>query len=447
MTPYQFFPIFMENFDTYLYVLLVACLIYCFVIQRLCFNVFDPLFFLLVGSLFSFSMVVFLFEIHYIDGKYLFEFLITELSFVFGLLFFSCSKQMFYKRCINAWPSYTPSDLSNVKIIFLVSLFLYFLSVVIDYSISGIPAFRDSRQGAYVGSGGLGIIERFNYISSYGIAFGIVYLYLYRHRELSILWRVAIPIVLFMFCLTLLLSGSRSRFLILPTSWFYLYYFYFVNRRSLLGWKSNHVGFFCGIKGFLVILVSACLSLLVVYVSSRKLDISFLDVAGVVLYRIVNFGDCFLYAYINDGVNYIRGDSSFVGLLGGFLSVFRLFPSDDLYVPMGIQLAKIVDPNMSFIAGPNPRHNIMGIHFFGVAGGVLFSFVCGAWVSFIRNSSQRLFCGGILKFFTLFLLIESTGQLFVDFQFSMSKFSSLIIVSFLYITAIFLIPKVGRRGA
>lgn len=167
-------------------------------------------------------------------------------------------------------------------------------------------------------------------------------------------------------------------------------------------------------------------------------------VAGTLLYRFVNFGDVFLYAYINDNIDYIIGDSAFIGLFGGFLSVFRLFPSSDMYVPMGLQLALIVDPDMLFVAGPNPRHNIMGYHFFGEYGGVFFSFICGAVISFFRYRCFVYFNHTFVSFILYYLFMEAIIGLFVDFQYSMSNIASVIIVGVSTALFVKLIPMTNK---
>lgn len=433
MTPIQLLPIFLEHLNEYFIALAWSLVVYFPIIRKLTYNIFDPLLFGLIGALFSHSMVCFLFIMDMVKTEYVLYFFASEFALLLGLLIFSCSKSSLINRASSHFDLPINRSVASAKSIFIISVIFYLFSVLIDYYLSGIPAFRISRQGAYIGSGGLGLIERINYVSYYFLCISMVFLFINNKKNI-LFYKVFIFILLVLVLITVILSGSRSKIIIFAFSWFYLYYYFTSSKLH----NSEGVNYFCGGKGIFVLIFVIIVSLLVVFFSSGQNDI--VQVIGVFLYRFVNFGDVFLYAYINDGIKYIIGDSPLIGLFGGFLSVFRVFPSTDTYTPMGIQLALIVEPAMSFVAGPNPRHNILGYHFFGCYG-ILFSFACGLLISYFRCRALIFFPKTFSSFIIYFIVMDTLNGLYTDFQYSMSNLASIIIVGTVFLFLNWLIPK------
>jgi len=438
MTPIQFLPIFLDNIEAYYYALLLSCLIYIPVIYRLTYSIFDPFLFGLVGALFSHSMVIFLFFINYIDVGLLSYFLLSEYSLIIGMLLFSTSKDVFLKRTSNYYNISMIKNIGSCKILFFASLFFYLISTLLDYYLNGIPAFRVSRQGAYVGSGGLGVIDRVSYVSY--ITLSLSALIILKENTRNILsYKFFAWLAILVLIITVALSGSRSKIIIIFSAWFYVSFYYCARKTHLL----RSVNYFGGVVGLSLMAFAIFISLVVIFLAGGDGQTLF-AVFSTLLYRFVNFGDIFLYAYTNDGINNIQGDSVFIGLLGGFFSVFRLFPSSDLYQPIGYQLALSVDPNMFFFTGPNPRHNVFGFHFFSW-GGIVFSFLCGVWLSWVRYRLYRIMGNSLVFFCLCCVVMDASYGIYTDFQYMMSNYASIIIVFSILLFIDFILPKCSKR--
>jgi len=144
------------------------------------------------------------------------------------------------------------------------------------------------------------------------------------------------------------------------------------------------------------------------------------------VYRIVSYGDVYIFAYPDATIESLKGGNALVGMFGGFLSTFRLFPQELLQTNIGYQLTGIVFPDLDLLVGPNPQHPVFGYHYFG-AFGFVFSFVLGV-VTMAAHSAfyfrrHRTFVTGLLAFLVYFALIGISA----DFDYAMSRLASSVI--------------------
>lgn len=270
MTPAQFLPIFIEYINVYYISLFISLFVYLPVIYRLTYNVFDPLLFILIGALFSHALVVFLYGIDLIKLHYALNFFTSEFALILGLLLFSCKKKIFLYNCASHFKLKESFSIGPAKRMLVVSAGLYFFSTIIDYYLNGVPAFRDSRQGAYVGSGGLGIIERVNNVSYYILSISLIFISIYNRRNIT-LYKIIIFLILVLLLVTITLSGAKSKIIILCGAWFYIYYYFTSSSRNL----NEDLGYFCGKKGVLVLASTILVSLLVVFFQRTVIPVIF----------------------------------------------------------------------------------------------------------------------------------------------------------------------------
>ena len=64
--------------------------------------------------------------------------------------------------------------------------------------------------------------------------------------------------------------------------------------------------------------------------------------------------------------------------------MFRIYRWEDLPPAIGITLKTMHHPS-KVPEGPNARHNVFGLVYFGFWGSILFSFLLGCIISFTRN--------------------------------------------------------------
>ena len=267
----------------------------------------------------------------------------------------------------------------------------------------------------------MGVIERFNDVALSILTLTVLCVLMTKRYYSNKLFTRSVGYTLFfLILLTFFLSGSKSKVMIFGFSWVYLVFFWFSGR-----YYNKVPAFFLGFKGFLIVLLALVSAVFVISLNSNG---NLIEYAGHLAFRFVYYGDVFLYAFVNDNINNLNGSNPVIGLFGGFLSIFRLLSPQDIYVPIGIQFPLIIHPDLDYITGPNPRHNVVGLFYFGFLFGPFFSFLIGLVLSAIRYKLYKLFVSSFSGFVLYFLITKALITLHVDFDYSLSKFASVLIV-------------------
>ncbi|MBJ6879713.1 oligosaccharide repeat unit polymerase [Vibrio cholerae] len=418
MSPIDFLPILLENIHIYVILLIIFTLLYLPVIRRTVYNVFDPFLIILVGSVFGTTLVFYMYWTNLIEDVYFFSFVSTELSFIFSIMLFSKSRSTALRTFeISSNRSFFRPRLVRYKLIFFISCALYFFTTILIYHINGIPILKVSRLGGFVGSGGLGIIERINDVSIMLATISMFIIYKCRGSNFS-LYKIVIFLASIIMLITFLLSGAKGKILIFSTAWFFSVFVF-----NLYDSKPS---FFNGRNGVISLFFFIIFALSVISMSSKG---SFIDIIGALAFRVVNFGDVFIWAYLDNTIEELSGSDWFYGLFGGFLSVFRLLSPNDIYMPIGQQLPLIIYPELDYISGPNAKHNIVFYHYFG-GYAFLFSFFVGYIISFVRYDlfNKILYKHGSFGVMLYYLIYWSLGVMSVDFDYSLSLLASVILV-------------------
>jgi len=150
-------------------------------------------------------------------------------------------------------------------------------------------------------------------------------------------------------------------------------------------------------------------------------------------YRMVAFGDIYIYAYPDATIESLRGDNPLIGLFGGFLSTFRLFPVEQTYTNLGYQLALLTVPDLDYIAGPNPRHPVFAYHFFGPLAFV-FSFILGLLTQKVHRNLYFPVKRAYLQTLIAFAVYTALVNVSADFDYAMSRLASTLIGLFVSLT-------------
>lgn len=114
------------------------------------------------------------------------------------------------------------------------------------------------------------------------------------------------------------------------------------------------------------------------------------------LFRMQSSGDVFFMAYPHELWKTLNGGNAFYALFGGSLIALRLIPPDMVPEPLGFQLFHNAT-GMSGMFGPNPRHNVFGLVYFGYWGSMLYSAIIGALMGVVRNVGFRFVRIGALS--------------------------------------------------
>ena len=143
--------------------------------------------------------------------------------------------------------------------------------------------------------------------------------------------------------------------------------------------------------------------------------------------RLVHSGDIYWYSYANDFYTQIDNKKWLSALFNDFLGFTRILSWTEMPEALGITFKNIHHPS-DVPQGPNARHNVFGLIYFGYFGSILFSFVIGCIISFIRNKLPLLLRFNLLNgYIFTYLLIKISG-LDTDPMLTLTFFDNLFFV-------------------
>lgn len=436
MPKYDFYLLFTENIALGIFFLVLSFMSVYLIIRKHVYSIYDPMFFFLVMGASGYSVVYFLAYFNIINSYYLLMFLSTQVLFFCG---WKCFKPIKMEKIHKREFLHFRSD----SIIYGLFSLIFIVSQVIVYAYKGIPLLLESRLEVFAGGGGFGIFNRLIIVSS-TISLSIAFFRILYIKRTLVQKAIDGFMVLF-FLLTQVLSGSKSGVLVIVFIYF-LTVFY--SQRFILfrGHEQK-------LKKKITYL--ACLSipiaLLTIYIQSLSaygvgaVDFKFLIVG--LMMRFVNTGDVFFMAWSHDHISSaLNSDGAFLALFKDILSALRIYPIDELPVHMGLSLFQSVY-NLDVLSGPNARHNVFGLFYFGPIGACFYSFLLGLLVGFIRNKLyyklQPSYFGLLayvsLAYFATFIEQDFSGMAMMYF------FSFLLIVPWFNILAFILNEVVDRR--
>lgn len=407
MSPLEYLPTIVENLSSLLFLMFFLAYPYWKLIRSVSISIYDPIFLILFGDWMGTTLAFFMWSMNDISDSNFYYYCFSQFSFICGLLIVRKNQN---KSVIST------NEVRQITLPFIIlvnSAVVHILSTLSIWSIAGIPIFSVSRIGTFIGSGGFGIIERLQSGSMLIATFSACYIF----GEANGTFRKRISLLYFFWLLvSSALSGSKAAYLfIIEIIFVYIYIF----KRDQLGNQS----FYGGKKGVAVLIGATAFALLVISIQSQE---DLIGILSAFAFRIISFGDIYMYAYLEDTITQIKGNNPMIGMFGGILSTFRLLPLDMTYLHMGLQFTSIIFPNLDYFAGPNPRHSVFGYHYFGWAG-ILYSFFLGVFVVSLQKLLFHTKKTSYLRVLFFFLLYFSLVSVASDFDYSMAALASSLI--------------------
>ncbi|OEE51100.1 hypothetical protein [Vibrio splendidus] len=372
MSKPDFIYYYLDNLGLGLIVLITYLAFSLFILRKQIYSIYDPGLLFLILSLSAHSVVFFLYLSEKIDYFYFYGFLATQISFFLGWLIFKPYKSNNSGEIVNGKFS---------RWFYIVCVLIFIFSQLLVYYLKGIPLLMQFRLGLFKSGDGFGLFSRLIFASSimsYTIAvFKVLYVDQSRNA------RYFDNFVIFFYLLVQVLSGSKASILLsgllafVPILYSHQFELDRSNEKKLLK------------RLLFLVLVSVPFGVFTIIVQNglfTESSTSYLDALTTLAIRFINSGDIFYISWVNNNIELINS-SAYDGLLAifsDFLGMFRLVSREELPTHLGLQVMWLLSGNFNF-DGPNLRHNVFGLFYWGLYGAVLYSFILGAIFGFIRN--------------------------------------------------------------
>ncbi|WP_156875233.1 O-antigen polymerase [Thermodesulfovibrio thiophilus] len=417
--PYEHFALlFLENFGFNLFIVFLTMTSVLLVYKKNIYSLFDPLLFFLIFSSAGYSVVFILFFSGDIKLYYVVHFLLTQAFLIFGFLLF---KPVNLKKIRKPEHFFYLRISKRVKVIYLLSSFFYLISHLLLYTFKGIPLFMPSRLDATVG--GFGFIASISSTTSVIILSYLSYKFL-----LGFKFKIFDYLIFFLFIIFSILSGSKSVFISAIFVGFYVAYFISVKLSiPTIMQKFNKASFKIFLLAFITLII------LTILLTDEHPLIR-------IVFRIIMTGDIYMMSYVDDNINLIEGNFFNLVLPYRLVDILGL---EHVRV-IGNQLVEIVY-GIEQNTGPNARHNVLGYVAFGYFGAIIFSFLLGTLIGFLRNKLIKLVKGNLESLIFFVLILSNVFSLEADLSYAVfSYISELIVFSLIYTVSSVLVENKKR---
>lgn len=372
----------LQHFDLihyYFGVLLVSVLVHHTIFSRFVFGILDPLFYLEVSFIFTMTTAWYVFFVGYIQPEIYYTLLACQALAYLGFVLVAPTKaQVVASRKRHAEVEAVPQWSAFSLLLLKIGALCFLAATLFDYSLAGIPIFRRFRQGAFVGSGGLGIITRFEDIAFILIALLVAGGLLYKSRGKraeGVIWLV----VALGFAV---LSGAKAGALVVVQVIYVIYVLRAGAETRFITMKSLAV--IAAVTLGALIVVAAGISVtgdLFKDFGDNRFVLAFITLA----YRLVNFGDIFINSFPNNTIGNISDREGWVSLFAGVLSTFRLIDPASVPLPLGYALLHYIFPGIGVVGGPNSYFSVFSYHYWGSLGSIVFSIAVGLFFGWGRR--------------------------------------------------------------
>lgn len=438
MNNYEFYEVLLNNINLYVFLMLLFITGYIFIYRKIIVNLINPIFLPVVYSAIGSATVFTLFFSGNMSSYLFNSFCFTQLAYltgVFSLRYLTIGKPLALNRLQERF------DFSIDKILLgKIALYVFVLIMVvvhlIIYKTKGIPLFQVSRLEVFADGSGFGLYSRFSDVSIVAVIYLYFCFYFYKvgfksHYHLFIL-------LAFLF---LLLSGSKTALLTIP---FILFCFLLLHNSSEE--VKNHY-LIKNLKSIILITFGLAIAFvtLVITIQSNTLENDDLAAFSLLL-RFVHSGDTFWYSYPNSVILKYQNSHGLQALFNDFLGFTRIYKWDELPPNLGLQLIRYHHTGDG-IFGPNARHNVFGIAYFGFYGSIFFSFLIGMVVSFAIHILPLIFKFAFISGIFFCIAFMSLISLELDPMLAMTSFDNALIIFPICLILIFCIYTIIVFGA
>lgn len=428
MNNYEFYDIALNNISLFISLLFFSVFIHYIIFRSLVKSILDPYFLAVISSVFCLTVVYLLYFTSNISFYLFMSYNLTQLGFILGIFTFK------HKIPINKKKNLiTEKSNNNSLVAFYFFSAVYIISQCLIYKLKGIPLFMESRLETFSSGGGAGVLGRISDVSS---IFSLYTFFLVIKIDKFRISEIPKYLILFLILITFFLSGSKSTFLIVfSVFWCYIiftqikggdYLVYLQLMKKNIKW---------------IILFSIVISSFIIYVQSNPNNASdnTLNPFLALCLRFVHSGDIFWYAYPDNVYLKIPSNQWIAALLHDTFGFLRIQDWSNLPEAIGITLKDIHHPS-DVLQGPNARHNVFGLIYYGFFGSIFFSYSLGVFLSFVRNKLPYILRADIFGGATFTYLMCRGASIDGDPMLTITYFDNIVfILPLLYIMYLLLI--------
>lgn len=426
MNNFEFYDVALDNISLFFIILLLSIFLHYFIFRPQIKSILDPYFLPVISSVFSFTVVFLLFFTSSISNYLLLSFILTQGTFFIGLYTFKAKR----KELIIDKKDSNYNKHKGILAFYFFSI-IYISSQFIIFSIKGVPLFMESRLQTFSNGGGSGILGRIADVTSIFSLYAFFLVIKVDKFRISEIPKYLILLIIFV---TFFLSGSKSSFLtVFSVFWCYILF------NQVKG--GDYMSYLRLIKKNikLIVISSLIVVFFIINIQSLNSNDNLLNPFLALSLRFVHSGDIFWYAYPNNIYLQIPNNQFFAALFNDTLGLLRLQSWDSLPEAIGITFKNIHHPS-DVPEGPNARHNVFGLIYYGFWGAIVFSFFLGLTLSFIRNKLYHLVSGNYFGGAIFTYLMCRGAAIDTDPMLTITYFNNIIfILPLLYIVFIMLV--------
>jgi hypothetical protein len=421
----EFIGLIVESPVAYFVTLIITLAVYLSFFRKQINSVFDPLFMTTVTMAFAATDVVFLWRLDLIDAQCFIQFISTETAFFVGLMLFrplKCHEHPMRSAGGGIRRFFVllhGGEKRFLHVLYVVSVITFMIVQAITYAIRGIPILYASRLEYYSVGGGIGILSHVLAITWFFSCYLLIYCLASTAKtgSWSRLFNFIVGVAL---VASPLLSGSKATFVSIV---FVIFYFRFLHREDQACSVANK---FLAKLQWATIVFAIAAAVFVISVQQATSDPAVW--IAVLSVRFASYGDVYFMAYPTHLVDSISSKDGFLAVFGGLLGTFRLVPYNAMPESLGILLHRMIY-GFDNITGPNARHNVFGLVYFGQVGSIFYSLTIGMIVGFIRNRLPAFVRpGSAIEPLFVFLAISCLAVI-SDLQIAMMDVISIILVA------------------
>jgi len=434
----EFHSLYYESVSVALVFLIISYTLTYLSVRKQVYSIFDPLFFNFLMAAAGYSVVFYLSYLDIISDYYLYSFCLTQGAFFIGINTFKLPRSTAPDVSHTTVTSKKLYDsVGYIKCFYYLSFLGFFISQMIVYYYNGLPIFLDSRLSVFSGGSGFGFLNRVIYVtstitlttSSYSLIF----------RDYLGIPKLVHRFQLLFYIIVALFSGSKGALLVMIfTISLMLFFSRRINSDVSLEKKATKL-----LLKILFLVFPA--AIFTVFVQTDFENIY--EVVLAIAMRFVHTGQIFYMVYPNDILFEFPNANGFVALFRDMLGAWRIIDWNELPVNHGL-LAFQYHYALDVLTGPNDRHNTFGLFYFGFWGSIVFSYVIGFIMGFIRNKLYYRFRFNLITVNLYVLLNLAANNLNQDPSgMAVGYFHSIGIVFTVLLVISFLIYSASKREA